>query len=359
MLKSIKLSNFTVFREATVSFVPGINVIVGENGMGKSHLLKLAYSSSAVAHTWVSEGGQQVPKTEQQRTLADKLRAVFRPDSLGRLARRGSGRQRADVAIDFIGEGDASLKFSFATNSKTEVSIEKAPAAGLAAPSLFFPTKEVISMFPRFASLYRDYHIEIDETYYDLCLALERPLLKGRRYEDARRLLAPLEAAIGGTVSNANGRFVLSIPGEGNMEIPLVAEGIRKLATVAYLVANGVLKDKATLYWDEPETNLNPKLLSQLAQILVLVAAKGTQVILATHSLFLLRELDMCLQDAGVPSHFIALGTNPVDQNGVVITESDSAEGIDPIAALDAEITQSERYEQRAFERAHASGTHL
>lgn len=43
---------------------------------------------------------------------------------------------------------------------------------------IFFPTKEVISMYPNFGGLYRDYHIEIDETYYDLCLALERPLLK-------------------------------------------------------------------------------------------------------------------------------------------------------------------------------------
>jgi len=202
-------------------------------------------------------------------------------------------------------------------------------------------------MFPRFASLYRDYHIEIDETYYDLCLALERPLLRGRRYDETRKLLDPLERALGGSVSNNNGRFVLSIPGEGNMEIPLDAEGMRKLATVAYLVANGVLKNKATLYWDEPETNLNPKLLSQLANILVLIAQQGTQVVLATHSLFLLKELDLCLKDTRVPSRFIALSSSE-DQRSVIVTAGDSVEQLDPLAALDAEIEQAVKYERDA-----------
>ncbi|WP_281258757.1 hypothetical protein [Avibacterium endocarditidis] len=43
------------------------------------------------------------------------------------------------------------------------------------------------------------------------------------------------------------------------MEIPLVAEGLRKLAMVARLVATGTLLDKGCLFWDEPEANLNPK----------------------------------------------------------------------------------------------------
>ena len=44
MIKTLKLSNFTVFKEAELEFSPGLNVIVGENGTGKSHLLKLAYT---------------------------------------------------------------------------------------------------------------------------------------------------------------------------------------------------------------------------------------------------------------------------------------------------------------------------
>ncbi len=39
------------------------------------------------------------------------------------------------------------------------------------------------------------------------------------------------------------------------MEMHLVAEGLRKLAMIARLIANGSLVDKVSLFWDEPEAN--------------------------------------------------------------------------------------------------------
>ena len=42
-----------------------------------------------------------------------------------------------------------------------------------------------------------------------------------------------------------------------NMEMPLVAEGWRKLAMLVRLIATGSLLDKGCLFWDEPESNLN------------------------------------------------------------------------------------------------------
>ena len=43
MLKTLKISNFTVFDNVDFEFSPGLNVIVGENGTGKTHVLKLGY----------------------------------------------------------------------------------------------------------------------------------------------------------------------------------------------------------------------------------------------------------------------------------------------------------------------------
>ena len=52
MLKSLVLENFTVFPSAHFDFSPGINAFVGENGTGKTHLLKVAYCQSfqALSH---------------------------------------------------------------------------------------------------------------------------------------------------------------------------------------------------------------------------------------------------------------------------------------------------------------------
>jgi ABC-type lipoprotein export system ATPase subunit len=356
MLKSLTIKNFTVFSSAQLDFTDGLNVIIGANGLGKSHLLKLGYCCAWVSHSLVKDTNGTYSRQNLQKLIADKLVKTFRPDSLGRLARRGQGRSRAEVNVSFHNRTRVQMSFSFATNSKTEVSLGNVKAYRGAAPAIFFPTKEVLSMFPGFASLYRDYHIEMDETYYDLCLALERPLLRGPRYENTRALLEPLEKILGGAVRNENGRFILRLPGEGNMEMPLVAEGIRKLASVAYLIANGSLMDKSTLYWDEPETNLNPLLIAQLAEILVRIAQQGTQVIIATHSLFLLKELDLQLKQVhgkNQPGRFFALAQG---NDGVIVQAGNSIEEIEPITALEAEIDQAERYEALVWDTEPAGG---
>ena len=41
MLQSLRIRDFTVFKKADLTFAPGLNVIIGANGTGKTHLLKL------------------------------------------------------------------------------------------------------------------------------------------------------------------------------------------------------------------------------------------------------------------------------------------------------------------------------
>ena len=43
-LTKITAENFTVFENITIPFTNGLNVLVGENGMGKTHIMKLALS---------------------------------------------------------------------------------------------------------------------------------------------------------------------------------------------------------------------------------------------------------------------------------------------------------------------------
>ncbi|GAA4019049.1 hypothetical protein GCM10022408_36280 [Hymenobacter fastidiosus] len=48
MLKRLLIKDFTVFADADFTFGPGLNVIVGTNGTGKSHVLKLGYTAARV-----------------------------------------------------------------------------------------------------------------------------------------------------------------------------------------------------------------------------------------------------------------------------------------------------------------------
>ena len=350
MVKSLKLRGFTLFARADLEFARGLNVIVGSNGTGKSHLLKLAYTATRWSQEMALRTARQgrPDKATMQKELGGKLVRVFRPDQLGRLTARGQGRKRAEIEVAFFQQTKAGFKFSFASNSSTDVTLDKVPEQFFAGGAVFLPTKEMLSMFPGFAALYDNVSIEIDETYADLCRALDQPLLKGRRYEEINQLLKPLEEILGGSIRNENGRFYLVQKGSGRFEISLVAEGFRKLGTVAYLLANGCLSTQSALFWDEPETNLNPAYMAKVAEMLVRVAESGTQVFVATHSLFMLRELSML--PGNVERKFFALSDKGDDlsaeweKRSTMVQQGSSAEEIEPIAALEAEVDQSERY---------------
>ncbi len=59
------------------------------------------------------------------------------------------------------------------------------------------------------------------------------------------------------------------------------------------LVTNGVLDKEATLYWDEPETNLNPSMIPLVVEVILELEKLGVQVFVATHSYELLKEFEL------------------------------------------------------------------
>ena len=345
MLKTLTAKNLTVFPEANLKFAPGLNVIVGENGCGKSHLLKVAYAVMAAS----SEEGKkptasEPTKTVLQKVLADKLINVMRPESLGRLARRKHGRERCELGLTFS-DSKLNCEFSFATSSKSEVQVDTLPKAWQVKAPVFLPTRELLSIYPNFVAVYESHDLEFEETYRDTCLLLGALALKGAREKQASAILEPLEQAMGGSVVlEKTGRFYLRIPGQGNMEMPLVAEGLRKLAMIARLVSTGSLLDKGSLFWDEPETNLNPRLIRLVAKVIYLLCQQGIQVFVATHSLFLLRELEILStqeQFSDVEHRYFAL--KPAD-DGVEIEQGDALDELSTLVLLDEELAQSDRF---------------
>ena len=49
MLERITFDKFTAFEKLDIRFSPGINVFTGENGTGKTHILKAAYAACDIA----------------------------------------------------------------------------------------------------------------------------------------------------------------------------------------------------------------------------------------------------------------------------------------------------------------------
>ena len=120
-----------------------------------------------------------------------------------------------------------------------------------------------------------------------------------------------------------------------------MAEGMRKLGMLTHLAATGALAGGGCIFWDEPEANLNPALIRRVARAVLDLCARGVQIFVATHSLFLLRELELLCAGSDVKHRYFAFAK---DENGVGVRQAEAWEDVDPLNLLDEELAQSDRY---------------
>ncbi len=331
MLKSLTIKNFTVFANAKINFSPGMNVIIGDNSTGKSHLLKLAYSMISTLYLF---GGDRIKTIEQlQIKFGDKLNGVFKPNKLSNLSHKPEQNSQISIQTDL-----ENLSFILKNN---ELKADHLPLSYPQIAPLFFPTQEVLSLQPPvFIALYENRYLPIDETYYDLCKVLNLPLLK--KYSDENKeIIKALETELGGkVVLDNNGRFYLDIPQQGKIEISLIAEGLKKIATLVYLIMNGSLRHGCTLFWDETEANLNPRMRVKVAKVLAALTKQGIQIILTTHDLFLMKELSLLIDMNQIPARFFSLKREDEDTN---IEQGKVLEDLQTIVSLEEELALYDR----------------
>ena len=287
-LTQVNLKRFTAFSDLSLELSPGINVFVGANGTGKTHLMKVCYAACEASRPDV--------------LFMEKLVRVFLPLGRrpGRLVKRQVGRSRAVVEVR---GGDRNLTASFSTQAKSAYS-DAVQVTGVREwtkvpiKSAYIPVKEMLANAPGFRSLYEARETHFDEVYQDILHRAYLPILRGPRGEQRAGLLEQLEEEIKGTVFVRNEEFFLHNE-QGNLEFSLLAEGIRKLALLWVLIQNGTLLGGSALFWDEPETNLNPKLFGVVMDILLELRRRaGVQVFIATHDYVILKELDLRKEDS-------------------------------------------------------------
>ena len=331
MITHLQLKNFTAFTELAIDFSPGINIIIGENGTGKTQLLK-----AVLAMSGADARGEQADES-----LARKLCRLYQPLSgkVGELRRAGS-RGDAQLSATFASGQSTTAKF----NGSAEAIRVTRPTVGEVLPAIFIPTKEVLSLVRGLTAEQPDLST-IERIFDDGYLDLARQLAMASANDlNAKVQLDPKFASIvprlanliGGQYLLENSRFVFE-PGryeekesasrsrakhaqmyqdstewkfvpssKHRLSTGMTAEGFRKIGVLQRLLSNGSLNPGTSgpLLWDEPESNLNPKLMRDLVQALLELARNGQQVILATHDYVLLKWFDL-LMDKGKGDHVV------------------------------------------------------
>ena len=280
-----------IFDDTTIKWSPNINVISGENSTGKTTILKCLY---ALLKPYSRKNTESLTKDQLETAFVEKLTGVFRPDEMkiGRLVSRRQGNGRAVIKMDLEKNDYISVEFGTRHGRHLGFEMKKAPQRQVS-DAVYLPPKEMISATEHFQSLYEEYHLDFEETYYDLTKLLDKPLKRGSNTNEQNRVLSSFENILEGKIVQRDKKFYLRIPGEGEFEMGLVSEGYRKLGTIIYLISSGSLNKNSVLFWDEPETNMNPKMIQPIVNAIVELAKMGVQVFVTTHDYFVQQCFNM------------------------------------------------------------------
>ncbi|MGO9123040.1 MAG: hypothetical protein ACLQPD_36145 [Desulfomonilaceae bacterium] len=264
-LTRVEIDDFTAFRQLRMDFCPGMNLLIGNSGTGKSHLLKLLYAACRTTIT-----GQ---------SLIDRLLNSFMPSSrdIGRLVHWG--KDSSDIAI-------------YRGIDLVQASLFRSPLQGIqvsgedlwyskAMPSVFLPTNDILSNAPGFLSLWDRREVYFEEEIADVVRQAYLPELNkltGR----LPRIVTVLEEAIRGRVQIRGEEFFLVNPSL-ELEFSLAAESIRQLGLLWVLLRNGTIGKNSIIFWDEPTIFGDESVKGMLPRLLLETAKIPCQIFLSSH----------------------------------------------------------------------------
>ncbi|WP_157314083.1 ATP-binding protein [Chitinibacter sp. GC72] len=291
MISKISLNCFGPTESLCWTALGPINLIIGGNGSGKTFLLKAIYSSLRTL--------EEYKRGQEQRTaaeiLADKLYWTFQQDKIGDLVRKGHSTLSFELELE-----QRAFSFSFGKDTTKQITTLENHVPPRAANSIFLPPKEVLSLqHVILKSREQDKDFGFDDTYYDLAKALTYGTSAGRNYNEFAKSRAALESILGGKIEfdPASQKWQFKNARNQKFQIGVTAEGIKKIAILDTLLGNRFLSPESVIFIDEPESALHPDAIERLMEIITVLAARGIQFFIASHSYFVIKKLYLLAQE--------------------------------------------------------------
>ena len=328
-IKSIELKNFTVFENMECEFSSGVNIFIGENGTGKTHLLKVLYSFCCC------DGYPDVSGLRVDSCFVSSLAACFNGASRDELVRKiPANDTNSDIAkFRFTINGDL---FSYdITKCNEYVSAALRSTNKQQIQAVFIPAKDMLTHSRGLLTMAKKHSND---------MPFDKTLLNVIRDADnwkvdeipklAKKIIPALEEIIGGQMVQQDGDFFIIKSNGNKVRFSLEAEGIKKFGLLWQLLMTEVVEENSILIWDEPEANLNPKLIPKIVDILLELSRNSVQIFLATHDYNLIKSFNQRKK----ASDNVAFTSLYKTENGVASETEDDYSLLKNNAIVDANI---------------------
>ena len=300
-IDNISIKNITVFNDLEIDFSKGINIIIGQNGTGKTSLLKMIYA----ACEWSNE-----------KIYQNKSKDIFSYFSHGKKDIESlKNYENKDGNSYYKVKNEENIFYYSLSEDKV---IDFNQWENLSIKSVFIPTTEMLSHSRGFLAMNQKYNMPFDATQIDIIVNAELPEIRKVSSLNTK-LLDILSNIMDGKVIYENDTFYVVKSNGMKIEFSFEAEGLRKFGLLWKLLRNGLLEKDTILLWDEPEANVNPELMPTLVEIILELQKNGVQVFIATHNYNLAKYFEIKRTDNNIVLYHNLYKTN----NGV---KSESSE---------------------------------
>ena len=306
IINSIGLKNFTVFEDFNIDVSPNINIFIGENGTGKTNLLKAIYAASEISRNHSKS--------------VDILHRCFKNNGLVSLS-----RNNINTTVDIFLRDNSDDKECIATViSAPTIRIIQNTSASVSEKSLsnydeskvrsdsyqihlpqnasllatFIPSKDMLTHSSGLLAMsdkYREFPFDI--TLTEIIRKANQWTLK-QPPKLARSILPQLEEMIDGKIVIKNEEFFIEKNDGREINFAVEAEGFKKIGLLWQLLMNESITPNSILIWDEPEANLNPAFIPKLVECLIELSRNNVQIFLSTHNYILAKYFNVKASDS-------------------------------------------------------------
>ena len=221
-IESIGLKNFTVFEDFQLEMSSGINVFIGENGTGKTHLLKAIYAAC---------------ETSRAESHNDELLKCFKENQQEANLLRNKNIGQLTVSINSEGVIRKQVRGSELVEYFLEI------PDGIKLPAVYIPVKDMLTHsggFLAMANKYRDF--PFDKTLTDIVVKASQWKVK-QPPKLALAILPLLEEMLDGTVVFENDEFYVRKNNGQLIRFELEAEGLKKIGLLWQLLMTDNLNE--------------------------------------------------------------------------------------------------------------------